>query len=76
MVSTLIATSGESARTIAIIAETIVFASASGGELIDTIAPIPIPAHMTIWAAEMCVTKASSATVWPNQVHRAPTSSM
>ena len=46
--------------------------AASGGELIETIALIEMPAHRMICAAEIGATKASSCTVRPNQVHNKP----
>ena len=50
--------------------ETIMFTSASGGELTATIVRIAMPAAIAIGAAAIGVTNASSATVVPNQVHR------
>ena len=68
----LSATRGELPTTIAVIAETIVFTRAKGGEPIETIAPIPMPAHMMICEAEIAVVNGSSRTLCPNQVHRTP----
>src|SRR3954452_16310796 len=75
MVSTPTTTSEEPARTIAANADTIVLTMASGGQLIDTIAPMPMPAHITIWDAKIGIRNALSSTVWPNHVQRIPASS-
>ena len=47
MISTPTATSGVSARKIAAMADMMVLTSARGGELMETMAPMPMPAHIT-----------------------------
>ena len=54
--------------------DTMMLTIASGGEFIETIVPMAIPAAMAIGAAAIGVTNASSATVQPNHVHSSPTS--
>src|SRR5215218_641834 len=76
MISTPTGISGESASMIAATEDTIALTTATGGELIETIAPIAIPAHSATEPAAIGVTKWSSLTAWPNQVHVRPTSAM
>ncbi len=52
--------------------ETIMLTSTSGGELIDAIVRIAMPAAIAIGAAAIGATNVSSATLLPNHVHRAP----
>ena len=72
MISTPIDTIEDRDSTIAAMAETPPLTNAKGGELIETIAPIAMPAHITTWAADTCVMNKSSATVCPNHVHSKP----
>ena len=66
--------SGEFASMAAANVATTAFTAASGGELMDTIVPIEIPAHRMIWAAAIGTTNKSFCTVSPNQVQSRPLS--
>ena len=65
--------SGEFDSAIAAKADTIMFVRIIGGDWIEAIAPIAIPAHIAIGAAAIGATNVSSTTVCPNQVHSRPT---
>ncbi len=63
---------GELASTAAATVATMALTTASGGELIDTMVPIDMPAQRMICAAAIGTRKPSSCTVWPNHVHSSP----
>ena len=65
-------TRGDPPRSAAATIDMIMLTSASGGELIETIVRIAIPAAIAIGAAASGVMTASSETARPNQVQRMP----